>query len=126
MVNKRLKRAEDSLNEAKKYIKKGDSVQGSEKLYKVVEECIKLLAEKNKLAEYKKAEKEGRWWTYLLSSASYKLAKELKEEKIGDSWARAYDLHVWGFHECKHSVDIVASGLPHAEWILNYAKNSTG
>lgn len=124
MVNDRLKLAEDSLNEAREYVQSGNPVQGSEKIYKVVEECIKLLAEKNKLPEYKRAEKEGRWWTHLLGSASYTLAKRLKEEKIGDAWARAYDLHVWGFHECKYKVEMVASGLPYAEWILNWTKNS--
>jgi hypothetical protein len=36
--------AERYLDEARRYIDRGDPVQASEKLYKVAEECIKALA----------------------------------------------------------------------------------
>jgi len=31
-------------------------------------------------------------------------------------------VHVWGFHEAKYSIDKVKMDLPHAEWLLEYAR----
>jgi hypothetical protein len=33
-------------------------------------------------------------------------------------WARAYDIHVWGFHEAKYTVE----DIKHLDWLLNYVK----
>ena len=62
----RIELAEKYLEEAKNYLEKGDPVQASEKLYKVVEECIKALAEYLKIPEAEKAKSFGRWFTWLL------------------------------------------------------------
>jgi uncharacterized protein YdeI (YjbR/CyaY-like superfamily) len=66
-------------------------VQASEKAYKVAEEVVKALAEVHGLEEYKKALREGRWYTYELSSASIKLSKTLGEWVLRGlgSWLRA-------------------------------------
>jgi hypothetical protein len=90
--------AEKYFAEAKEYVGKGDSVQASEKMYKVVEECIKALAQHYNMLEHEVAVKEGRWWTQLLGKAARGLSRTLNEPRITDVWARAYDIHVWGFH----------------------------
>jgi hypothetical protein len=120
-----IKRIEGILNKAKECIKDQDVIQSSEKIYKVVEECIKLLAEKNGLPEFREAKKEGRWWAHLLGRSSSTLSKRLRENRIHETWAIAYDLHVWGFHERKYGIEEVQRGLPYAEWILDYSKNHT-
>ena len=43
-IKARIELAERYLKEAKDFIRKGDAVQASEKVYKVVEECVKALA----------------------------------------------------------------------------------
>jgi hypothetical protein len=48
------------LAEGRGYVEKGDPVQASEKIYKAVEECIKALAEKQRLPEFEEARREGR------------------------------------------------------------------
>lgn len=120
-----LKLLEKMFGDAKEYIKKNDAIQSSEKLYKVAEECLKLLASKNGVAEYKEAKKEGRWWGGLLSRASAHLTKDLRESKIGEAWAIAYELHVWGFHEHKLDAEIVEQKLSYIEWLLKYTKAKT-
>ncbi len=45
LTNARLEIAEKFLEEAKEYIRKRDPVQAFERLYRAVEECIKVLAE---------------------------------------------------------------------------------
>ncbi len=118
----RIELAEKYLEEARKYIERGDAVQASEKMYKVVEECIKALAHMHKLPEYEKAVKEGRWWTQLLGKAARKLAKLLNEPRIESTWSIAYDIHVWGFHEAKYTVEDIAQDIQHIEWLLNHTK----
>jgi Archaeal PaREP1/PaREP8 family. len=55
----RIELAEKYLEEAKDYINKKDAVQASEKMYKVVEECIKALAETLNTPETQEARKTG-------------------------------------------------------------------
>jgi hypothetical protein len=114
------------IDESKEYIAQGNAVQASEKLYKAVEECIKVLAESHKLAEYEKAEKDGRWRSYLLGQAAGKLASDLNERMIQEAWAMAFEVHVWGFHEGKYGVEKVKASLPYAEWLVNFVKNRDG
>lgn len=123
-MEEKYKLIEEILSEAKGYIEKGDAIQSSEKIYKVVEECIKLLSERSKLPEYEQAKKEGRWWSRLLVKAASKLARELNERKIEETWAIAFNLHVWGFHECALGIEEVKENLPYAEWLLDYTKNT--
>jgi len=100
------------IDESKEYIAKGDAIQASEKLYKAVEECIKVLAEKRKLPEYEKTDKDGRWRSYLLAQAAGKLAEDLKKKEIEDAWLRAFSIHVWGFHEGKFDVEKLSGMFP--------------
>jgi hypothetical protein len=118
----RVELAEKYLAEAKEYLAKGDAVQASEKLYKVVEECIKALAQRYDTPEHREAVKEGRWWAQLLGKAARRLARELSEPRIEYAWAVAYDVHVWGFHEAKYTPEDVKGDIEHMEWLLNYVK----
>ncbi len=117
-----LELAERYLEEAKEYIVKGDPVQASEKMYKAVEESLKALALIYRTPEYEKALREGRWWTQLLGKTARRLSKILGEPRIIDTWSRAYDVHVWGFHEAKYSVDDIREDLECIEWLLEYTK----
>ena len=119
----RLELAERHLKEGKEYLAREDPVQASEKLYKVVEECIKALSEHYSLGILREVEKEGRWRTWLLGSASRELAGKLNEPRIADAWARAYDVHVWG-QEAKYGMEEVEADLPHVEWLFEYTKQT--
>ena len=110
------------VDESKEYIAKGDAIQASEKLYKAVEECIKVLARRYNLPEYEEAEKDGRWKGYLLGRAARKLARDLKQKEIEDIWARAFNIHVWGFHEGKYEVEDIEPSLPYVEWLVDFVK----
>ena len=109
-------------NESKECIAKGNAIQASEKLYKAVEECIKALAERHKLPEYEKAEKDGRWRSYLLVQAASRLAEDLKKKEIEDVWARAFNIHVWGFHENKIGIEGIKRNIPYVEWLIDFVK----
>jgi len=52
VVEARIELAEKYLAEAKEYMGKGDAVQASERIYKVVEECIKALAQHYNMPEH--------------------------------------------------------------------------
>ncbi|BFH74760.1 hypothetical protein SJAV_27040 [Sulfurisphaera javensis] len=78
-------------------MKKGDTVQASEKAYKVAEEIVKALAEKFNTLEY---QQEGKWYAYTLGNVAYELSKTLGDW-LNKGWVTAYYLHVWGFHEGK-------------------------
>ena len=54
------------------------------------------------LLEHEKATREGKLWAQLLGKATRRLSKRLSEPRIAYAWARAYDVHVWGFHEAKY------------------------
>jgi hypothetical protein len=118
----RLDLAEKYVEEAEKYVAKGDAVQASEKLYKVVEECVKALAEVLRVGEVVEAKSKGRWLTWLLGSAARSVAEKLGEPKVVEAWAIAYDVHVWGFHEAKYSADKIAWGLKYVEYLLEVAR----
>ena len=121
-IKARIEFAEKYLREARNFIERGDAVQASEKIYKVVEECIKALAQHHNLPEYQIASKEGRWWIQLLGKASRRLSRKLNEPRITDVWARAYEIHVWGFHEAKYSVEDIKEEVRNTEWLLNTTK----
>jgi hypothetical protein len=122
IIGARIELAEKSLAEAKEYLEKGDAVQASEKMYKAVEECIKVLTQHYNTPEYQVTVKEGRWWTQLLGKAARGLSRMLSEPKITDAWARAYDDHIWGFHEAKYGVEDVRDDVELVNWLLNYVK----
>ncbi len=115
---------EKILAEGNEYITRGDPVQASEKLYKAVEECVKLLAEEQKLPEYEEAQREGRWWSRLLSKAARRLTRELGEERIANAWTHAFDLHTWGFHERSLGIEDVKQDVPYVRWFVDYIKEN--
>jgi len=119
----RVELAEKFLDEARECLARGDAVQASEKLYKVVEECIKALAETYRTPEVSGARKEGRWWTKLLSRAAKTLSRKLNEPLIDVAWSKAYDLHVWGFHEASLDVEHVEIDLPYVEKLLEKTRS---
>ena len=118
----RLELAGKYLKEAREFLRRGNSIQASEKIYKVVEECVKALAEYYRVPELREVCRRGRWLTWLLGSAARTLAKRLGEPRIEYVWAVAYDIHVWGFNEARYGVDKVRMDIQHVEWLLNYAK----
>ncbi|MDT7887045.1 MAG: PaREP1 family protein [Thermoproteota archaeon] len=109
-AKERINLVEKLMKECNDYLNQGDPVQASEKAYKIAEEIVKALAEKFKTPEYEEFLKEGRWYIYLLSRASKTLALKLGDWVI-DEWNSAYDLHVWGFHERKLTIDYVKIGI---------------
>jgi hypothetical protein len=123
-IQEEVKFIEKILAEGNEYIGKGEPVQASEKLYKAVDESIKLLAEKKMLPEYEEAQREGRWWTKLLSRAARRLSRELGEERIVNAWTHAFDLHTWGFHERSLEVEDVEQDIPYVEWLVDYVKEN--
>jgi len=82
------------LTKAGNNIAKGDAIQASEKLYKAVEECIKVLAERYELPEYEEAKMDGRWRAHLLGRAARRLVRDLMRDEITDAWANAFEIHV--------------------------------
>ncbi|MFP3173862.1 MAG: PaREP1 family protein [Vulcanisaeta sp.] len=119
-IKLRLELARKYMRECEEYLKNGDAAQASEKAYKVAEELIKALAEKFNLEEYQKALKEGRWYTYLLVSASSKLSQKLGDWVLS-GWDAGYTLHVWGFHEAKLTVSDI---IPRVEKIRKMLEES--
>lgn len=102
------------FHEAKEFLAKEDSIQASEKLYKVAEETVKALA-----AEYAKdvaeeAEKEGRWKVGLLEKAVRKISRRLNPE-VRHWWDTAYYLHVEEFHEAGLDIEGVKERLQEIE-----------
>lgn len=118
----RVEIAEKSLIEAEDYLSKGDVVQASEKLYKAAEECIKALAKQYAVPQLETARRRGGWDTWLLGQAATDLARRLGEERISYAWSKAYEVHVWSFHEAKYRVEDVETALPIVSWLLSYAR----
>ncbi|NPB00993.1 MAG: hypothetical protein GXO10_06425 [Crenarchaeota archaeon] len=96
-----------------------DPVQASEKLYKVVENCIKILAILYNIEEYEIAKKEGTWWSKLLARSAHKLSKLLNNDTIVRAWQAGFDLHVYGFHEEAYTQQEVKNIIPIVEDLLN-------
>lgn len=97
-----------------KAIKEEDPIQASEKLYKVAEDCIKLLAMLREITQYKKASQKDHWVTRLLNEAADELGNIYGEE-LRDAWSKAYELHVRGFHEEAMTLDEVREGATRIE-----------
>ncbi len=118
----RLEMAEKMLKGAEEHISRGDVVRASEKLYKTVEGCIKALAERLGVSQLEEVRRGKRWDTWLLGMVSTDLSKILREERISLAWSKAYEIHVWGFHEAKYRIEDVEAALPLARWLLEYTK----
>jgi hypothetical protein len=122
----RIVLAERYLEEAREYIAKGGAIQASEKMYRIVEECVKALAKALNTPEAQEARRNGRWFTWLLGEAAKSVADRLGESVVLEAWAVAYDIHVWGFHEAKYGVDRVMVGLKYVEQLLNLTRQVLG
>jgi len=122
IIESRIELAEKYLGEAKNYLDKGSAIQASENMYKVVEECIKALAEYYKVPELEEVRKRGRWLAWLPGSTARTLAEKLNEPRIKYVWSVACNIHVLGFHEAKYSIDKIRMDVQHVEWLLNYTK----
>ena len=125
MSSERIAFAEKLFSEALDYMAKDDAAQASEKLYKAVEECIKVLAEKFNVSQVGEARKR-KWLTWLLGEASTELAVKLNEPRISHVWAEAYAAHVWCFHEARCSIRRVEFVKPLAKWLIEYTKKVVG
>ncbi len=116
----RLEIAKHMLQRAREELERGDAVQASEKLYKAVEECIKVLACLYDIEECRRAREEGGWWTRLLAKAARRLSSILKSRLIIDAWSQGFDLHVHGFHEHGLSKEDVEISLPVVKELVRY------
>jgi len=132
-----IEELEKRIKEIDELIQKGDGQQAAEKVYSVVESCIKILAEKYNLPEYQKVQSSEKkaWLTYWLFDAAKKLAgkdKEDKEkkykidEKIWRIWNDAWNLHVWGFHEKYWDLEDIKERIPVAQEMLEITKKHLG
>ncbi|WP_291766409.1 PaREP1 family protein [Caldivirga sp. UBA161] len=115
-IRLRIELAEKFITEAKERLNASDVMQASEKAYKAAEEIIKALAEKLNTKEYQLAIREGRWYTYYLSS----VASIYDWSRRG--WSSAYLLHVWGFHENRLDSNSVREYIKDVEEMIIKAK----
>jgi len=117
-------RKEVGIELAKRFLEEGrslvdkDPVQASEKLYKAVEECVKVLAVHFNLSEVlSRVESRGRWTVENLIEAVRAITKHLGSWFL-QSWDMAWVLHVWGFHEAKLNGEDVAERIPYVERVV--------
>lgn len=118
----RVELAQWCLEKAKQHLAKNDAMQASEKLYKAAEESIKFLAEHENLKEVQTAANKGKWETGLLMTASKKLTSTLNNEEIDGGWLKAWDVHVWGFHENKYGIEETKPAVLYIEKLLEHAR----
>jgi len=109
------------FKEALEFIERKDAVQAAEKLYKVAENAVKILAELNRLPEYEIAKKEGTWWTKLLDRAAERL-RDIYGEEMLDAWRTAYRLHQMGFHEEQLTVEEILREAYKVEDLIRIAE----
>ena len=120
-----LELLEKRIQEIEEFIQKGDGQQAAEKAYSVVESCIKILAEKENLEEYYKAQKLKRWLTDFLWKAARKL-KDRVDKSIWKIWDEAWNLHVKGFHERYWDLEDIKEKVPIAKEMLEITKKHLG
>jgi hypothetical protein len=120
-IKKHLDLALTFLEEGKNFIEK-NPVQASEKLYKAAEESVKLLTLHLGISEVPTQVKQRDRWTVTdLEKAVEAISKKLGDW-FGETWDRAWALHVWGFHEAKFDSEAVKIRLPYVERIVEEAK----
>ncbi len=119
-----VKNLDKYYEEGLKYLKKGEVIQASEKLYKCAENAIKFLSEKLDIPEYKKAKEKGKWSTILLFEAVRRLAQELKDKDIRRFWDAAWFIHTEGFHEERLKKEEIEARLEDIKKLIEIAKNA--
>ena len=112
------------LEDARVCIEKGDAVQASERLYKVAEEEVKVLAGRFELPEYEDALRMGRWTTPLLFRAVRRMVERLSRG-IRHCWDSAWTLHVEGFHEARLDIESVAERVEDIEELVRLVERET-
>lgn len=120
-LHARVEKSRKGFREAIEYLKKGDSMQAAEKLYKVAENAIKILSEVNRIPEYEKARQEGTWWTKLLDKAAKRL-RDIYGEELLDAWTTAYKFHQKGFHEEQLAMEEIEEEAYKIEDLLRIAE----
>jgi len=120
-----LELLEKIIEEINELLQKRDGQQAAEKIYSVVESCIKILAEKEKLEEYYEAQKLKRWLTDFLWKAARKL-KDKVNKSIWKIWDEAWNLHVKGFHEKYWDLEDIKEKVPVAKEMLEITKKYLG
>lgn len=120
----RVELARKLLDEAKGYVRKGEAIQASEKLYKVAEEALKYLSNKYAAEVSQEASKGGRWTTALLFKAAETIADKLGEN-VRRSWNTAWTLHVEGFHEANLGIGYVTKNMKDVEELVRVAEKET-
>ena len=120
-----LELLEKIIEEINELLQKRDGQQAAEKIYSVVESCIKILAEKEKLEEYYEAQKLKRWLTDFLWKATRKL-KDKVNKSIWKIWDEAWNLHVKGFHEKYWDLEDIKEKVPVAKEMLEITKKYLG
>ena len=129
-----LEDLKESLKEIDKLIVEEKNVrQAAEKIYMIVESCIKILSEFKNLEEFKIANQHPKknWSTGLLFSAAKKLSgiskkdpeKKYKiDESIWDIWEKAWLLHTLGFHENLLEIENIEKNAHIAKDIIEITK----
>jgi len=113
------------IDEAIDLLQKGDSIQASEKLYKVVEEALKILAEIHGLEAYRKSAEIGRWSVSRLEEAAKQLAT-IYGDSIYDSWKIAYErLRIEGFHEKKLTPEDIREEIDKVIYLVSLLETLT-
>ncbi len=113
---------EQLLAAARQYLAKNDPVQASEKLYKVTEDCLKLLAKHYNLPEFGEARRQKTWWSRLIGSVAKRLVDRTGKEEFNQAWTHAFDIHRFGFHENAYTVDQIKPSIRYIEWLLDFTK----
>ena len=120
-IEKHLDLALTFLKEGRSFIEKSP-VQASEKLYKAAEESVELLALHPGVSDVlSRVKQKGGWTATDLQKAVEAISKKLGDW-FGETWDRAWALHVRGFHEAKFDSEAVRIRLPYVERIVEEAK----
>ncbi len=117
----RLELAEKFFEEALTYIREGDAVQASEKLYKSAEESVKAAAALLGLSDVlERVESRGRWTVTDLERVVRILDKNIPGARAW--WDSANYLHIWGFHEAKLDIDSIKARIEDIRKLLESIK----
>jgi hypothetical protein len=106
---------EKLMEESMKLLKRGDTLQASEKLYKIAEECIKILA----IQEHPDLGVKDYWPTWLIWKQVDELAN-IYGSDLRNQWNAAWMLHTKGFHENSLTKDDVMQNVQQISNFIDY------
>ncbi len=119
-VQMRLQLVNKFFNEGLELVDK-NPVQASEKLYKVVEECVKILAIKFNITEVLESVRSRGRWTVTDLEKTVRIISKMIGKWFLNAWDSAWTLHVWGFHEAKLSSEAVKDRVEFVKKIMEEA-----